>query len=191
MGQVFYWVKWKGYGEDANTWELASTVHCPDLIEQYKSKYFGAPATVGRPKSASKRPAETKKNKSTPAKKKKKAPKIVPDDSSDDGDNDEDEDDENDDDNADKDPLGELEKEWEVEQIVDSRDLKGKKEYLIRWKGCKSDQDTWEPAHNVNCPDIIAKFEKKQVAAKKPAEKQGKRVSIKLPSTPRKSSRRA
>lgn len=192
-GQVSYWVKWKGYGEDANTWEIASTVHCPDLIEQYKEKYFPSSATNGKIKSAAKRPAaESKKSKNSPAKKKKKAPKIVPDDTDDDDDDNDDDDD--DDDNGDRDPLGETtEKEWEVEDIVDERTLKGKKEYLIRWKGCKADQDTWEPAHNVHCPDIVSKFEKKQTAAakKSSSEKQGKRVSIKLPSTPRKSSRRA
>lgn len=193
-GQVMYCVKWKGYGEDANTWELASTVHCPDLIDAYKQKYFATPATNGKPKTATKRPsADTKKNKSSPPapKKKKKAPKIVPDDTDDD---DDDVPDENESEAGDRDPLEDTtEKEWEVEDVVDERTLRGKKEYLIRWKGCKADQDTWEPAQNVNCPGIIAKFEKKQASAakKSPGEKQGKRVSIKLPSTPRKSSRRA
>lgn len=194
-GQVSYWVKWKGYGEDANTWEIAATVNCPDLIEQYKQKYFSAPATNGKTKSPAKRPAiDNKKNNNTPAKKKKKAPKIVPDDTDDDDDQDDEDDAAAVDDDADRDPLEDTtEKEWEVEDIVDDRTLKGKKEYLIRWKGCKADQDTWEPAQNVNCPDIIAKYEKKQKATTKKSsgEKQGKRVSIKLPSTPRKSSRRA
>lgn len=194
-GQISYWVKWKGYGEDANTWEAANTVHCPELIDQYRQKYFGAPATNGKSKPTPKRAAvDTKKNKATPAKKKKKAPKIVPDDTDDDDDDDDADEDANDEDTGDRDPLEDTtEKEWEVEDVVDERTLKGKKEYLIRWKGCKADQDTWEPAHNVNCPDIIAKFEKKHAAASKKStgEKQGKRVSIKLPSTPRKSSRRA
>lgn len=205
-GQASYWVKWKGYGEDANTWEAASTVHCPELIEQYKTKYFATPSSNGKSKSAAakKRPATEKKKSVGPAKKSKKGPKIVPDDTdSDDSDDDDDddnvednvvEDDQNidDDENAIDDTS---EMEWEVQDIVDERTRKGKKEYLIRWKGCKAEQDSWEPAQNVNCPDIIGKFEKKHsatTAAKKTsAEKQGKRVSIKLPSTPRKSSRRA
>lgn len=210
-GQESYWVKWKGYPESENTWQSASDVNCHNLVEAYKTKYFSsAPATNGKLKSALKRPApgNKKNNKAATAKKgkyqKKKVTKILPDsDDSDDNsyasdNNDDEEDDDNtaddDDDDGEKDPLGETnDKEWDVADIIDERQLKGKKEYLIRWKGCDIDQDTWEPASNVHCPDIIAKFEKRQASGnrKLSGEKSTKRVSIKLPSQPRKSSRRA
>jgi hypothetical protein len=38
---------------------------------------------------------------------------------------------------------------FEVEKIVAERKRKGKLEYKIRWKGCGSDKDTWEPAENL------------------------------------------
>ncbi len=49
---------------------------------------------------------------------------------------------------------GELE--WEVESIVAHRPAHRSHEYLIRWKGFTSDEDTWEPeSHLTNCPNIL------------------------------------
>lgn len=63
--------------------------------------------------------------------------------------------------------------EYEVEKIMDSKILKGKTKYLIRWKGWDSSDDTWEPEETLNCPELIRKFKK----AKKPAPKSKKRKS--------------
>src|SRR5262245_9277284 len=40
--------------------------------------------------------------------------------------------------------------EHEVEEILDSRLQQGQLEYLIRWKGYSSEEDTWELEENVN-----------------------------------------
>lgn len=59
---------------------------------------------------------------------------------------------------------------YEVEKIVTSRINKkgiwvpnpGKKEYLIKWVGYDSSQNTWEPERNlVNVKDLLEEFEKK------------------------------
>ena len=34
---------------------------------------------------------------------------------------------------------------YEVEKIIDRRIKKGKKEYLIKWKGYSENESTWEP----------------------------------------------
>lgn len=50
----------------------------------------------------------------------------------------------------------------QVEKILDSKKIKGKTHFLIRWKGYQSESDTWEPENTVACPELITKF-KQQV----------------------------
>lgn len=57
--------------------------------------------------------------------------------------------------------------EYEVSSIVDSKSWKGKKKYLIRWKGFDASDDTWEPEDTLNCPELIRAFEKKNKTATK------------------------
>ncbi|CAH0584312.1 unnamed protein product [Chrysodeixis includens] len=51
-----------------------------------------------------------------------------------------------------------VEEEYEVLKIVDSKRIKGKLHYLIRWKGYSADSDTWEPENTVSCPELINKY---------------------------------
>lgn len=49
--------------------------------------------------------------------------------------------------------------EFVVSRILEVRFPKGKpREFLIRWKGCGEDDDTWEPEENLYCTDLIEKF---------------------------------
>ncbi|KAF7661249.1 hypothetical protein LDENG_00265360 [Lucifuga dentata] len=54
---------------------------------------------------------------------------------------------------------------YEVERIVDKRrNKKGKWEYLIRWKGYGSKEDTWEPEHHLlHCEEFIDQFNSLQL----------------------------
>jgi hypothetical protein len=38
---------------------------------------------------------------------------------------------------------------WEVEAVIGRRVHRGRAEYLIRWKGCSEDDNTWEPSANL------------------------------------------
>lgn len=64
--------------------------------------------------------------------------------------------------------------EYEVEQIVDKRVNKktGATKFLIRWKGYDESSDTWENASDLNCPELIRKFN----TQKKKPEKSRKRA---------------
>lgn len=60
---------------------------------------------------------------------------------------------------AKKQVIDDAEQDWEVEKIVDVQyNEDGTKNFLIRWKGCGSSQDTWEPEDNVDSPDLIEAF---------------------------------
>uniref|UniRef100_A0A914CAP2 Chromo domain-containing protein n=1 Tax=Acrobeloides nanus TaxID=290746 RepID=A0A914CAP2_9BILA len=73
--------------------------------------------------------------------------------------------------------------EYIVEKILEKRIKKGgKTEYYIKWKGYDSPSDnTWEPAENCDCPDLIKEFEanwKEKEDKKKAAEKRKSAPSV-------------
>lgn len=47
---------------------------------------------------------------------------------------------------------------YEVETIVTERKRKGTIEYYVKWKGYSSEENTWEPEDNLNCPEILAAY---------------------------------
>lgn len=146
----------QGWPSSNNTWEIATSLSCPDILKKYQSKQkneLQSPKTPtsaksDKPKAGKKSKTPTKKSKTTNKKSKSpsksakaskasKSKKKI------------EEDEDNDADDQD----------WEVEKIIDVRyNDDGTKEFQIRWKGCDSSQDTWEPEDNVNSPDLINQF---------------------------------
>uniref|UniRef100_A0A1B6G821 Chromo domain-containing protein n=1 Tax=Cuerna arida TaxID=1464854 RepID=A0A1B6G821_9HEMI len=58
-------------------------------------------------------------------------------------------------------------KNYEVEKILEVHTRKnGSREFLIRWKGYRPSDDTWEPEEHLDCPDLIEKFMEKVDKAK-------------------------
>ena len=51
---------------------------------------------------------------------------------------------------------------WEVEEIVNSRTVKGVVQYRLRWAGCTEFENTWETIdHLYNCPVKLKEFRQK------------------------------
>jgi chromobox protein 1 len=56
---------------------------------------------------------------------------------------------------------------YTVEQIVNSRARNGKKQYLVKWEGYSSKDNTWEDEENIFCKELIYKYEEAQKRLKK------------------------
>ena len=66
--------------------------------------------------------------------------------------------------------IPENEEEYEVEQILDTREKGRKIEYLIHWKGYRHDEDTWEPLKNLtHCQQLVRQFHLRNPDRPKPA----------------------
>ncbi|XP_014609904.1 PREDICTED: chromodomain-helicase-DNA-binding protein 1-like isoform X2 [Polistes canadensis] len=156
-GRRQFLIRWKGYGEESDTWEQEKDLNCPKLIENFLLDDNETDETI------SEKAAKPIKAKSVKADKKKEMKKSKY--------------------NKRQSNLTEEEeeleivdtlikndenqKEFEVDKIIEVHFRKNKKrEFLIRWKGFTAADDTWEPEENLNCPDLINKFMDKVEKAK-------------------------
>ena len=53
------------------------------------------------------------------------------------------------------------EEEFEMEKILNKRIVRGKKKFLVKWKGYTAEEDTWENKENLeNAKELVEEFEK-------------------------------
>ena len=82
----------------------------------------------------------------------------------------------------------EREEEWEVEKIINKRKVRGKDKYLVQWKGCTVEKNTWESRENLrNVMELVEEFkkeycrEKEEEVRQQEAEENKKVFSRELP----------
>lgn len=131
-GKVEYFLKWKGYTNDENTWEPEENLDCPDLIQAFEDARKKKEAAGGK-RSEEK---EQKKRKSsstpTPTQAKKKV--------------------------AEEKKAEGFDRNLDPERIIGATDSSGELMFLMKWKG--TDDADLVPARvaNVKCPQIVIKF---------------------------------
>jgi len=132
-GKVEYLLKWKGYGDEDNTWEPKENLDCEDLIGAFEAKRKEGKNKKKDDTAAAAKPGDKRKSAtgSDSAKKTKKA----------------------DDDR----PRG-FDRGLDPERIIGATDSSGELMFLIKWKG--SDEADLVPAKNANvkCPQTVIKF---------------------------------
>ena len=133
-GKIEYVLKWKGYGEEDNTWEPRENLDCEDLIAEFERKLKEKSAKKKEDKAGNdskRKSTSTTASSSTDSNKKKKP--------------------------EDDRPKG-FERGLAPERIIGATDSSGELMFLIKWKG--SDEADLVPARDANtkCPQTVIRF---------------------------------
>ena len=60
------------------------------------------------------------------------------------------------------------EEEWEVDCVLDVKGLQPKRRFLVRWKGCTTEEDSWQPEKDLeHAQEAIQEFYENQAKAPK------------------------
>ncbi|XP_011881924.1 PREDICTED: chromobox protein homolog 5-like isoform X1 [Vollenhovia emeryi] len=146
-GKVEYFLKWKGYSNDENTWEPEENLDCPDLIAQFEDQRKKKEAAASGKRHEEKEQKKRKSNNTpTPTQAKKKA--AV----------------------EEKKLEGKgFDRNLEPERIIGATDSSGELMFLMKWKG--TDDADLVPARiaNEKCPQIVIKFYEERLTWHSPA----------------------
>jgi len=128
-GKTEYFLKWKGYGDEDNTWEPVENLDCEDLINEFERKL--------KEKKAEKDEAAKRKSTSTPSTSEKSSDKKS---------------------KADDDRPRGFDRNLDPERIIGATDSSGELMFLIKWKGSDEADLVPAREANVKCPQTVIKF---------------------------------
>jgi len=132
-GRVEYYLKWKGYNEEDNTWEPVENLDCPDLIAEFEEQRKKKKQELKTKESDKEKDKQKKKSIANESEKKKKR-------------------------NEDESKPRGFDRGLEPEKIIGATDASGELMFLIKWKD--SEEADLVPAKlaNVKCPQVVIKF---------------------------------
>jgi len=136
-GKVEYFLKWKGYSREDNTWEPEENLDCPDLIAAFEESLK---KKEDQKEKSNKRTTTTTTKEETAPKPKKRSSSVVSD-------------------VADKEKTAQgFERGLEPSKIIGATDSSGELLFLMKWKGC--DEADLVPAKqaNIRCPQVVIQF---------------------------------
>lgn len=128
-GKVEYYLKWKGYDDDENTWEPVENLDCPALIAEFEENYK---RKNDESSSKRKRAPQTPPVTSTTVTKQKKIEKP-------------------------SENRG-FSRGLEAEKIVGATESDGVLQFLIKWKNCEEVDTVVAKEANQKCPQIVIDF---------------------------------
>ncbi|XP_055677262.1 chromobox protein homolog 1-like [Lutzomyia longipalpis] len=135
-GKVEYYLKWKGYSAEDNTWEPEENLDCPDLIQAFEEQRQKKEKEAGGRKESESKKRKTSTPPATetkvPAAKKKDVKK---------GSN-----------------LQGFEKGLEPDRILGATDTSGELMFLMKWKDTDEADLVPSKQANVRCPHIVIQF---------------------------------
>ncbi|XP_050688306.1 chromobox protein homolog 1-like isoform X3 [Eriocheir sinensis] len=127
-GRVEYYLKWKGYGDEDNTWEPENHLDCPELISEFEERR--------KKDDAKKKEDKKRKSQVTDDAAKRKPKKAVEEDTR---------------------PRG-FDRGLEAERIIGATDSSGELMFLMKWRGTDEADLVPARQANVRCPQVVIKF---------------------------------
>uniref|UniRef100_A0A6M2DTA4 Heterochromatin protein 1 n=1 Tax=Xenopsylla cheopis TaxID=163159 RepID=A0A6M2DTA4_XENCH len=144
-GKVEYYLMWKGYGEEDNTWEPEENLDCPDLINAFEEQRKKNEAA----KKDGNKDANLKKRKSNPISS-------------------------SDQKGAKKKPIEDrkqgFERGLEAERIIGATDSSGDLMFLIKWVGTEEADLVLASQANIRCPQVVIKFYEERLTWHSPSQ---------------------
>ncbi|XP_050537102.1 chromobox protein homolog 1-like [Daktulosphaira vitifoliae] len=164
-GKVEYFLKWKGYSDEDNTWEPEENLDCPELIEEFEEKLKQRKEKEKKPKDTPERGRKrTLSNSNTsatdagPSKERRKASPAKTK--------------TNTEEEETKGTSG-FQRGLEAEKIIGATDTSGQLMFLLKWKGVEEADLVPAKTANVLCPQVVIKFYEERLTWHSPQNKNG------------------
>jgi len=138
-GRVEYFLKWKGYPDEDNTWEPEDNLGCPELIEEFEKNLKRKKEPDGKKANGetSNKKAKTTRTKTDDATDEKKESKTTT--------------------GSENRPRG-FDRGLEPERIIGATDSSGELMFLIKWKDSDEADLVAARVANLKCPQVVIKF---------------------------------